>query len=133
MYGNGAVIGMAIIAMARRQILRDHLRALTACYVVAIGTTTRWAAECRIATPITQTSGPSLRGCALPYRLRGIHLISYAQASKNQSYAMRSDTTMRIQIFTIPIHNGDVELEALNKFLVSHRVIDLHKAFIVTG
>ena len=40
---------------------------------------------------------------------------------------------MRIQIFTIPIYNGEVELEALNKFLVSHRVTDVQKTFVATG
>ena len=50
-----------------------------------------------------------------------------------EAHAMPRDTTIRIQIFTRPIHNGDVELKALNKFLVSHRVTDVHKAFIVTG
>ena len=51
---------------------------------------------------------------------------------KIKAHAMPRDKTMRIQIFTRPIHNGDVELKALNKFLVSHRVTDVHKAFIVT-
>ena len=37
-----------------------------------------------------------------------------------EAHAMQTGKIMRIQIFTIPIHNGDVELEALNKFLVSH-------------
>ena len=113
---------------------------------MAVGSTTRGFAKCRIATTSTQTTGTTVLGYALPCRLRGIRLTSYAQARKNQSkaeilslgraeppeaHAMPRYKTMRIQIFTRLIHNGDVELEALNKFLVSHRVTDVHKAFIV--
>ena len=76
MYGNGAVIGMAITALARRPTLKDQLRALHACTVVAVGAAARGAAECRFATATTQTAGATTWGCALLYRLLGIRLIS---------------------------------------------------------
>ena len=69
MYMNGAAIGMEITAVARRPILRDLIRALSACTVVAVGSTTRGTAECRIVAEATQTTGTTTWGCALPYRI----------------------------------------------------------------
>ena len=69
MYMNGAVIGMAITAVAHRQILKDHFRALTAWTVVAVGSATQVAAEFRVAAWTALATGPDSSGCALPYRI----------------------------------------------------------------
>lgn len=37
---------------------------------------------------------------------------------------------MQIQVFTIPIFEGEEELNAMNKFLRSHRVAEIQKTFI---
>ena len=50
MCGNGAVIGMEIIARHRRLIPPDQPQAPSACTVAVAGTTVRSTAECRIAT-----------------------------------------------------------------------------------
>ncbi|MBR5550853.1 MAG: HRDC domain-containing protein [Muribaculaceae bacterium] len=40
---------------------------------------------------------------------------------------------MQIQVFTIPIFEGEEELNAMNKFLRSHRVAEIQKTFIPTA
>ncbi len=40
---------------------------------------------------------------------------------------------MRIQLFTVPIHEGEEDLNELNRFLGSHRVTDMQKTFVDTG
>lgn len=37
---------------------------------------------------------------------------------------------MRVQLFTIPIYDGEDYLNELNKFLSSHRVTDVQKSFV---
>lgn len=37
---------------------------------------------------------------------------------------------MQIQVFTIPILDGDEELSVMNKFLRSHRIADVQKTFV---
>lgn len=76
MYGNGAAIGMEIIAVARRPILRVRHPALATFSVGAVGSPMQGAAEYRIAATTTLTIWASTCGCALPYRLLGIRLIS---------------------------------------------------------
>ena len=40
---------------------------------------------------------------------------------------------MQIQVFTIPIFEGEEELNAMNKFLRSHRIAEIQKTFIPTA
>lgn len=40
---------------------------------------------------------------------------------------------MQIQLFTIPIFDGENELNELNRFLCSHRVTDVQKSFVDVG
>lgn len=47
----------------------------TACTVAAVGAAMRGTAECRIAPTTAPAAGATSSGCALPYRLRGIHFI----------------------------------------------------------
>ena len=69
MFGNGVVIGMETTPVVRRQILRDHHPALTACPVVAVGVAMRGIVECRIATTIVPVSRTTTLDCGLPYRI----------------------------------------------------------------
>ncbi len=37
---------------------------------------------------------------------------------------------MQIQIFTVPVFEGEEELDAMNKFLRSHRIAEIQKSYI---
>ena len=64
MCGNGAVIGLAVTVVHRRQILPVLLQALAACYVVAVGTPMRGTVVCLIAPTSIRLTATSITGFA---------------------------------------------------------------------
>ena len=64
MYTNGVWIGMAVTVAVRRQILQDHLLALAAFCVVAVGTATRGPVGFLIGAALVLALGVATSVCA---------------------------------------------------------------------
>lgn len=88
MYGNGVVIGMEVIQVTHRQIRKDLLRALTVCFVVALGTAVRGAAVPPVVAaaicPILATFSAS--ASLLPYSLTCCFLSNIAKLKGGEEF-----------------------------------------------
>ena len=69
MYGNGVRIGMATTHPIHRRIRQGPRVGLTACSVVAAGTTPQGAAECRIAASSHPAAGTTTPASASAFQL----------------------------------------------------------------
>ena len=40
---------------------------------------------------------------------------------------------MRMKFFTVPVHGGEAAAEALDRFLIGHRIVAVDKQFVQDG